>query len=105
MSVVTLSELLMGVERADESRRPGRQALVERLVQVVKPIPFDARAARLHARLSAQLASRGESVGAHDLLIAASAVSLGWSVATLNVREFQRVPGLVVLEPEPALEL
>lgn len=39
---------------------------------------------------------RGSTIGAHDLLIAATAVAHGLSLATRNVREFRRVPGLTV---------
>ncbi|MHB1192938.1 MAG: PIN domain-containing protein [Longimicrobiales bacterium] len=48
------------------------------------------------ARLWAELAKRGELVGAHDLWLAATCVGRGLSLATGNVREFGRVPGLVV---------
>ena len=41
---------------------------------------------------------RGETVGAHDLLIAGIALCHGHRVATLNVREFSRVPGLGVVD-------
>ena len=51
---------------------------------------------RAHARLWAELASRGELIGAHDLWLAANCVGRGLSLATGSLREFGRVPGLVV---------
>ena len=49
------------------------------------------------ARLSAQLAAAGSTVGAHDLLIAATAIAIGYDVATRDERSFPRIPGLAVL--------
>jgi predicted nucleic acid-binding protein len=37
-------------------------------------------------------------IGAHDLQIAATGLALGYIVATLNLDEFQRVPGIAVAD-------
>ncbi len=50
----------------------------------------------MHARLWAELLGRGESVGAHDLIIGATAIAMDFQVATVNARDFQRIPGLRV---------
>jgi tRNA(fMet)-specific endonuclease VapC len=64
-------------------------------------LPFDLEIARVHSRIWADLASRGEVIGAHDLLIAATALFHQHAVATGNVREFGRVESLdVVVWPE-----
>jgi tRNA(fMet)-specific endonuclease VapC len=63
-------------------------------------IAVDLEVARVHAELWATLQSRGEMIGAHDLLIAATARALNYGVVTLNVDEFQRVPGLNVYVPQ-----
>ena len=57
---------------------------------------MDMPTARARAELWAGLAAAGTPVGAHDLGIAATAISRGLSLATANRREFARVPGLVV---------
>jgi tRNA(fMet)-specific endonuclease VapC len=59
-------------------------------------LAFDLLVARVHARLWAGLASSGAEVGAHDRLVAATAMSLGWRVGSANVRHFNRIPGLSV---------
>jgi predicted nucleic acid-binding protein len=42
-------------------------------------------------------------IGAHDLIIAATALEQGLSVLTTNAREFERVAGLKVIPfPGPA---
>ena len=94
IAAITVSELLQGVLRADARHRAVRQARVEAILGAVQIVPFDDRIARVHAGLWADLESRGRPLGAHDLQIAATALSLGWSLATLDERGFGRVPGL-----------
>ncbi len=94
IAAITLSELLHGVIRADATHRAARQARVEAILGSVEILPFDERIARVHAALWADLEKAGRSVGAHDLQIAATAISLGWPLATLDDRAFGRVPGL-----------
>jgi len=100
LSSITASELLVGVHRANtEPRRRTREAFVETIFTTVPLVQFDLSAARVHARLSAQLAAVGQPFGAHDLLIGATALTHGYGVLTENVRDFARVPGLVVRQP------
>jgi tRNA(fMet)-specific endonuclease VapC len=99
VSVVTASELLHGVHRAsDPSQRLRRQAFAEQVLGTMDVIPITLAIARVHANIGAHLASTGESIGAHDLWIAATALTHGLRVATGNVVELERVPGLEVLE-------
>ena len=54
--------------------------------------------AHVHAEIDADLSRRGVPIGAHDLIIAATAKHFGFSVLTDNVDEFsRRVPGLIVI--------
>ena len=100
ISAVTLSELWHGVHRAASGRRrAAREAFVRSVFDDFPVLPFDAKAAEVHARLWAQLAARGTLLGAHDLLIAATAVAADMGIVTLNLREFRRVPGLRVYDP------
>lgn len=98
ISVITVSELLHGVHRArSRATRARRAAFVEHLVSAIEPLPITAAVARAHAEVWAQLESDGNPIGAHDLWIAATALSYGMDVATANARDFQRVPGLSVV--------
>ena len=98
IAAITASELLHGIHRAVESaQRTRREAFVERLLADLPLIPFDLMVARTHARLSAELAAKGSPVGAHDLLIAATALAVGYDVATRDERSFPKIPGLRVL--------
>ncbi|MBA4419419.1 MAG: VapC toxin family PIN domain ribonuclease [Syntrophus sp. (in: bacteria)] len=95
ISVVTVAELLHGVERADsEARMIKRQAFVEKVIELFPVYPFDTSAARIYARIWASLIKKGITVGAHDLIIAATAISLDFSVITANVRDFEKIEGL-----------
>jgi tRNA(fMet)-specific endonuclease VapC len=98
ISVVTASELLHGVHRAtDASVRMRRHAFVESVVARLQPIPITMHVARAHAEIWARLEAGGALIGAHDLWIAATALAHGMRLATVNVRHFERVPGLDVL--------
>jgi tRNA(fMet)-specific endonuclease VapC len=97
LSAITASELLHGVHRATRATvRARREVFVERLLANLVVLPFDEVAARVHARLWATLAAKGTNIGPHDLLIAATAMGRGWSVATRDTRSFPKVPGLEV---------
>ncbi len=98
LASITASGLLHGVHRADsEARRLRREAYVEGLLITFPVIAFDLVSARVHARLSASLAAEGVSIGAHDLIIAATAIARGLDVVTRDERSFPRIPGVSLI--------
>jgi tRNA(fMet)-specific endonuclease VapC len=97
IAAITAAELLHGVHRATPQHRPRREVFVEAVLAAFAPLPFDLLTARAHARLWAELAAAGADIGAHDRIVAATAITAGWRVATANVRHFDRVPGLDVV--------
>ena len=97
LSAITASELLHGIHRAvNPQRRRQREQFVEAILGRFPVVGFGLDVARVHARLWAELLVRGTLIGAYDLLIGATAIALGFQVATINVRDFQRIPGLRV---------
>ena len=96
VSAITAAELLHGVERLRGARRARAERFVGTLLDSVPVIDFDLPIARVHALLSADLAERGTAIGAHDLIIAATAVALDYRVATRDMKSFPRVEGLQV---------
>lgn len=95
LAAITASELLHGVHRTDSAVRRGRrEKFVETVLRVIPVLPFTLEVARVHSRLWADLQKRGEIIGAHDLLIAATALAHKMAVATLNQRHFGRISGL-----------
>lgn len=97
ISVITVSELLHGVHRASGAQRTRRRAFVEHLLGGMRAIEITEQIARVHADVWAQLAAKGQLIGAHDLWIAATALAHGMGIATGNADEYQRVPGLRVI--------
>ena len=101
IAAVTASELLHGCLRAaDPGIRARRFAFVDALLARVPVLPFGLAEARRHAELWAHLAREGTMIGAHDLLIGATALAHGHSLATLNTKEFGRVAGLRLINLE-----
>lgn len=99
ISVITASELLVGVHRADtDLRRQRRSAFVEAILAQLPIVDFTTEVARVHAELFATLATQGQMIGAHDLIIAATAKRFDSAVLTDNAAEFRRVPSLEVVE-------
>ena len=71
-----------------------RRAQIERLLDVLTPLPFGMDEARTAARVRMQLEATGTPIGPFDLLIAATALARGGILVTRNTREFSRVQGL-----------
>jgi tRNA(fMet)-specific endonuclease VapC len=95
ISVITLAELLYGVEKSAR-RTPNLQA-VEQFTARLEVVPFSPRAAAHFGQIRAELAKLGTLCGAYDMLIGAHARSEGLMLVTNNAREFQRIPGLLVV--------
>ena len=98
ISAITVSEMLHGVLRSGSPvQRAARLAFAEDNIRRFEVLDFDLAAARMHAELWVQLARRGHTVGERDLMIAATARSRDYAVATRDLRSFPRIPRLRVL--------
>ena len=94
MSAITASELLVGVERASTAQRKAqRGAFVENLLSIIPVLEFSMPIVRTHARMVAAL-SKNVTAGAHDAMIAATAIHHGYAVLTRNVADFKIFAGL-----------
>jgi len=96
LSAITLAELRFGVAKSTQPKRAVANLNV--LFSKVGVVPFDDAATARYGELRALLERRGAPIGPLDTLIAAHALSLRWALATHNVREFRRVPGLEVAD-------
>lgn len=96
--MITVSELLHGVHRTRGGKRARRQAFVEHILAGFEPIPVTETVARIHAEVWAGLSRRGETLGAHDLWIGATAIASGFGIATMDAADFRRIPGLRVID-------
>jgi tRNA(fMet)-specific endonuclease VapC len=83
LSAVTASELLYGLHRARTiAQQERRNDYVETILAQITVLAFDLTVARVHSAVSAELDRTGRRVGAHDLIIAATAMAYDYRVAT-----------------------
>jgi tRNA(fMet)-specific endonuclease VapC len=86
IAAITASELLHGCHRAsDLGVRARRAAFVDALLEAIPVLSFGLE---------------GNVIGPHDMLIAATALAQGYSLVTMDQREFGRVPGLRLVAVE-----
>jgi tRNA(fMet)-specific endonuclease VapC len=96
IAAITAAELLVGVELADRRRRAARSAYVEAILRAIPIDDYDLGAARAHAALLAETRRAGRLRGAHDLIIAATAISTNRVVVTADPSGFRDLPGLAI---------
>ncbi|GAA3021524.1 PIN domain-containing protein [Streptosporangium longisporum] len=95
VAAITVAELFVGVELADEARRPGRQAFVDEVLALIPVEEYTVDVARVHARLMAHVRRSGKTRGAYDLLIAATAATTARVVITMDSSAaFDDLPGV-----------
>jgi tRNA(fMet)-specific endonuclease VapC len=93
VSSVVLFELWYGVARSGR-RQENTERLRILLSGDISILPFQEEDAAMAGDLRATLEMGGTPIGPYDLLIAAQALRAGSTLATANVGEFSRVPGL-----------
>jgi tRNA(fMet)-specific endonuclease VapC len=99
IAAVTAAELLVGVELADARRRERRRRYVEAVLETIPVEDYDLEVARAHAGLLAHVRREGRPRGAHDLLVAATALARGRAVVTTDAAGFAGLPGVEVRAP------
>lgn len=92
IAAVTAAELLVGVELAGSRQRERRAAFVADVLETLTVEDYTLTTARAHARLLAAARAAGAPRGAHDLIIAATAVATGRTVVTTDARGFADLP-------------
>lgn len=96
ISSVTLMELIYGAEKSAAPEK--NLEVLEGFVARLQVLPYDNAAAEHTGQLRAELAKLGQPIGPYDQMIAGHARSLGLIVVTNNLKEFNRVPGLRLLD-------
>jgi tRNA(fMet)-specific endonuclease VapC len=87
-------ELWYGVARS--TRKEDNRVNLSILLKWLPSLPFSGEATRIFGDIRAQLAVLGTPIGPYDTQIASVALAYGLVLVTHNVREFERVPGLLV---------
>lgn len=99
LSAVTVVELTHGIYRAkSDADRERRESFCEELYQAVAVHPLTLEVARLAGRIHGEQMARGTGIDFVDLIIGTTALHLGFGVVTLNVKHFQAIPGLSVVQ-------
>jgi predicted nucleic acid-binding protein len=98
LSAVSVLELEAGVRAAPAARRVKLSAWLDALLEsgAVEVIPIDAAVARMAGKLRAE--TRQRSVALEDLLIGATALTRGMTLATRNTSHFKRL-GVSMVNP------
>jgi len=97
LSVMVMAELEFGAEKA--RAQLGTTKFVRRVEALRKQLevePLGSDFPQSYARVRAHLESAGLKIGDRDTIIAAHALAVRATLVTRNIREFARVPGLVV---------
>jgi tRNA(fMet)-specific endonuclease VapC len=94
IAAITIAELRVGVEIATGRRREARRGFVERVLAALPIVDYNVAVADAHASLLAHVRRQGTPRGAHDLIIAATAVAAGRTIVTADRTAFESLPGV-----------
>lgn len=98
LSSIGLTELVHGIYRANSAQvQSRRRSFVDELRIGLTVYPYTAETAMLAGRIDGEQTAKGVIVPYADLLIGATALSLGFSVLSSNMRHFALIPGLRVI--------
>ena len=92
ISSITLAELMHGAEKSAMPAHNYR--VIEDFCSRLEVLPYTPKAAQHYGSIRGALERVGQTIGVNDLLIAAHARSEGLVLVTNNIREFERVPAL-----------
>ena len=95
ISTVTWGELVFGAERSVNPEK--NQADIDAMAARLDVLPFDENAAVHFGQIRSERYSKGKPIWPYDMMIAAHARSLGLILVINNCREFERVPGLRIV--------
>ena len=95
---VVLHELRYGLARLPAVAAQPRLEAVSRFIAPLEMLDFDDACPQVATTLRAWLESERRPMGAHDTLIAATALRHGAALVTRTVAEFSRVPGMEVID-------
>ena len=100
IAAITVAELWHGVERASGPHKARRRRYLQTILTALPILPYTEQTAYEHARIWSELESSGKMIDFYDVIVAATALERGSSVATFNKRHFSQVRGLAIIEPK-----
>jgi tRNA(fMet)-specific endonuclease VapC len=102
IAAISVAELAVGVRMATARQRPRRQAYVDEITASIPILSYDESVAVHHADLLVAVRRRGTRRGAHDLVIAATAVATGRTIVSADRRAFEGLPGVTAIDHRSA---
>ncbi len=98
LSTISVVELTHGIYRAKtDAQRERRRLFVAGAIQDLIVHPVSLEIAQLAGKIEGEQAAQGIAIAFEDLVIGATALHLGFDVATLNVKHFKLIPGLNIV--------
>ena len=98
LTSIGLTEFVHGIYRApNEEIRSRRREYLNEILRDLTVYPYTTETALLAGRIDGEQTARGATIPFTDLLIGATALSLGFGVLTANERHFRIIPGLAVI--------
>lgn len=95
ISTITIMEIEYGLSlHADREMKI--RPVWEEFKRLITIIPFSENCAVRAAHLRTHLKTSGQPVGPYDILIAGSALANNLIVVTSNIKEFERMPEIII---------
>jgi len=99
LSAVGLTELVHAIHRASNPvHRQNHESFIADLLTDMEVVPYAKATALLAGKIDGEQRAQGVTVPFADLLIGATALEHGYAVATVNLRHFQMIPGLQIVQ-------
>ncbi|HEY7947240.1 MAG TPA: PIN domain-containing protein [Acidimicrobiales bacterium] len=98
IAAITIAELRVGVDLSKGKTRDSRSAFLDDVLATIPVVDYDVGVAEAHAQLLVTVRRQGRPRGAHDLVIAATALASQRTVLTADRTAFVDLPG-VALRP------
>lgn len=95
ISVITLAELQYGITKSSKPNL--NQEIIDDFVSYLEILPWDMDIVKIYGEIRTELERKGTPIGAMDLMIASHCLSLDCILVTNNIREFQRISNLMVV--------
>jgi len=96
LPAIVVFELQVGIEKSASPKK--RKLQLKQLTDVVNVLPFGFDEARHAAEIRAGLEAQGRPIGPYDILIAATARSKKGILVTHNIKEFNRIRDLQIVD-------
>ena len=101
VAAATIAELTVGVLLADDAQRPARQQFLDEVRIVIPIVDYDAMVASSHAELLVAVGRQGRPRGAHDLIIAATAIATQRELVSADTSAYEDLPGVTLRPHRP----